>query len=231
MISKTDLRKSFRAQLDESWGGEAAAQAHEALNERLVTFLKNQSGLWAAFQPQGFEPDIRPAMSRLVSIDWVFPRVLGDHLEFYRASDEGCMVANRWGILEPDPARCEPIDAQTLSGLLIPGLAFDHHCNRLGRGRGFYDRLLSRFMPGSNGELLTSGRAPTSSPSTKANPTKIKIGIAHDRQISETELPVEGFDVPMDYVLTETRCFSRQADGPSSWPAPLAGPPSQRKTS
>jgi 5-formyltetrahydrofolate cyclo-ligase len=63
---------------------------------------------------------------------------------------------------------------------LVPGVAFDMNGNRLGRGRGWYDRVLARF-----------GQAR-------------RVGLAFDLQIV-ADVPHETWDVPMDAVVTPTR--------------------------
>jgi 5-formyltetrahydrofolate cyclo-ligase len=63
--------------------------------------------------------------------------------------------------------------------VLVPGVAFDRFGNRLGRGGGYYDRLLS-------------GTA------------CLKIGVAFDEQISRDVLPVEAHDIRMDALVTPT---------------------------
>jgi len=77
------------------------------------------------------------------------PRIFGDHLIFYRISDRfHSLTVNKWGILEPEPDLPQ-IDLQQISGaagkilIIVPGLAFDRQKNRLGRGRGYYDRFLA----------------------------------------------------------------------------------------
>ena len=61
--------------------------------------------------------------------------------------------------------------------MVIPAVAFDRRGNRLGRGKGFYDRLLQ-------------------------STTATKIGVGYDFQLFE-EIPVEEHDVPMDFVITQ----------------------------
>lgn len=108
-------------------------------------------------------------------------------MEFYVPRAETAFQLNQWGLLEPDPAASAKVELGDLAGLLVPGVAFDSACNRLGRGGGYYDRLLALVR--------------------KINPKAVKIGIAHDRQIFVAELPVEPLDIRMDGVLTESRWF------------------------
>lgn len=188
--AKSELRQVFKRSLSVFNRGDGAGRATSQLCFNLETFLKNPSrnasGTWAAFQPFGDECDIRPALARLSSIDWVYPRVEGGDVRFYRTQE---FTKNKWGILEPDPARSTPVDLGSLQGLVIPALAFDSKCNRLGHGRGFYDRVLAEL------KLI--------------NPNARKIGVALDIQISAEVFPAESFDVPMDWVVTESRSFER----------------------
>ena len=70
----------------------------------------------------------------------------------------------------PDPSEIELI--------VVPAVAYDRRGNRLGRGKGFYDRLLS---------------------TTNAT----KIGVGYDFQLVD-EIDVEPHDIPMDMVITQT---------------------------
>ena len=81
---------------------------------------------------------------------------------------------------QPSSGREMPLDQ--ISFFLVPGLAFDRRGYRLGRGGGFYDRVLSQ-SPG------------------------IKIGIASSSQISNQDIPVENHDIKMDAVVTDSYFF------------------------
>lgn len=64
-----------------------------------------------------------------------------DHYESLRA--------NRWGIREVDPAEADALEeAQRLDLILVPGLCFDTRRQRLGHGRGYYDRYISLIQRG-----------------------------------------------------------------------------------
>ena len=63
--------------------------------------------------------------------------------------------------------------------IIVPVVAFDAHCNRLGYGKGFYDRLL-----------------------TQADSNI--VGLAYEEQM-ETSLPVGQYDIKMDIIVTDER--------------------------
>jgi 5-formyltetrahydrofolate cyclo-ligase len=88
----------------------------------------------------------------------------------------------KWGkfdILEPKPEAIRPAKVEAIAAFLLPGLAFDKQGTRLGRGKAYFDRLLH----------LVRG---------------VKIALAHEFQVLN-EVPAEPHDVPVDFIVTETR--------------------------
>jgi 5-formyltetrahydrofolate cyclo-ligase len=88
-----------------------------------------------------------------------------------------------WGIMEP--VGRSVISSQELDLVVAPGVAFDLFCNRVGRGKGFYDRFLK-----------------------DVSPVTVKVGLAFDFQVIE-KVPMSDEDVPMDKVVTESRVITR----------------------
>lgn len=86
----------------------------------------------------------------------------------------GRMHEGAYGISEPESGINAPVQIDVA---VIPGVAFAADKTRLGRGRGYYDRLLSRI-------------------------STYKIGIAYHMQLLPS-LPGELHDVRMDCVITE----------------------------
>lgn len=109
----------------------------------------------------------------------LLPCVDGNNLVLRRYTGPECMVAGeQFGIGEPRRTESGEWRVENVDLIIVPGVAFDHKGNRMGRGRGFYDRLL------------------------KSASNVLKIGVAFDFQIMN-EIPVEEFDVPMDKVISE----------------------------
>ena len=88
------------------------------------------------------------------------------------------LKVNNFGMLEP----CLKTKPLTPDVMLIPLLAFDSQNNRLGYGKGFYDKYLRKFL--RNKKKITS------------------IGIAFSFQ-KYNKLPVSKLDIKLDYILTE----------------------------
>lgn len=81
-----------------------------------------------------------------------------------------------YGIREP--AKASPVHLKDLDLVIVPGLAFDKKGRRLGRGKGYYDRFLSRLPAGA-----------------------ATVGLAFDFQILPS-IPVQAHDVRVDKVLS-----------------------------
>lgn len=109
------------------------------------------------------------------------PRVAGTELETRRVSSLDDLAPGRRGLIEPDPARCEPAPAGEAALLFVPGLAFTERGERLGMGRGFYDRLLAE------------AGAPA-------------VALTFELQIA-AELPTEAHDRPVHAIVTELRAI------------------------
>lgn len=72
-----------------------------------------------------------------------FPVVQGGSLVFRRVRDLSELSPGAYGIPEP-PASAEAIDTGSLDLVLLPGIAFDVSGNRIGYGKGYYDRAAAR---------------------------------------------------------------------------------------
>lgn len=73
----------------------------------------------------------------------VLPLVKGDELEFRYYEGQDSLQIGAFGIEEPHGKQVENLDEIELG--IIPGVAFDQAGNRLGRGKGYYDRALARL--------------------------------------------------------------------------------------
>lgn len=90
------------------------------------------------------------------------------------------MEAGAYGIMEPEGPAFTAYDDIDL--IIIPGLAFDVKHNRLGRGKGYYDRFLQQM------QQMRQTHA-------------YKIGVCFHHQLVDS-IPVTAYDIPMDEVVS-----------------------------
>lgn len=107
------------------------------------------------------------------------PVLEADALAFREAA--AATTLNRFGIPEPGPGSAR-IEVTGLDLILVPLVAFDRHGNRMGMGKGFYDRALAG--------VRTAHRP-------------VRIGVAWACQEVDEVRPQE-HDVPLHGVITET---------------------------
>ena len=181
--TKASLRDQIRARLQKLSAAERAA-ASTSLCARL-----REQPVWSAarfvllFALLPDEPDLWPilneaiAAGKSVALPAFAPGTNG-YLARQIIDPVRDLVAGRFGIREPLPA-CPEVLLNRLDLVLVPGIAFDVRGGRLGRGRGFYDRLLAGV------------RGP-------------KCGVAFEEQIVEA-VPVGPLDIRLNCILTPTR--------------------------
>jgi len=179
---KDALRSMIRARLEKISPAVRAVESI-ALGERLKAQMPSAHTI-LFFAPLPDELDVWPLLelSLAMGTNCALP-FFDEEKKFYRARQIKNMaadiVAGKFGVREP-AAGCAEIPLDKFDLVLLPGMAFDLQGNRLGRGRGFYDRLLAK----------TSG---------------VKCGVGFDFQLLE-KIPTEPHDAQVDFILTPTRC-------------------------
>ncbi|MGH8022033.1 MAG: 5-formyltetrahydrofolate cyclo-ligase [Limisphaerales bacterium] len=168
-----------------------SAERRKSESEKLCALLRAHPFFQAArsilfFASLPAEPDLWPLLSetlagkKLVALPCFDPdrqSYQPRHVTDVRVG----ILSGKFGIREP-PDSCVAIPTNELELVLVPGVAFGMDGHRLGRGKGYYDRLLQNF----------TGR---------------KIGVAFDEQLVEA-VPSAENDVRMDLIMTPTRCVA-----------------------
>jgi 5-formyltetrahydrofolate cyclo-ligase len=108
------------------------------------------------------------------------PRVNGDDLDIL-PYDSTTLQRGAFNIDEPQGDNT--VDPAVIDLIIVPGVAFDRRANRLGRGRGYYDRLLSQT-------------------------TATTIGVGYDCQLVDA-IATEPHDIAMNFVVTPETTVSR----------------------
>lgn len=181
--TKPELRRLIRTRL-----AEMPPSARADASAALCSMLRTQS-VWRKarnvlyFSPLPDEPNIWPlveealASGQPVTLPRYLPAENRYTLHTIRRGPR-TLEPGPFGILEPTLA-CPEADPKQLDLVLVPGVAFTLAGGRLGRGKGYFDRLLAD-VPG------------------------LKCGVAFDCQIVP-EVPLEPHDVHLNCILTPTR--------------------------
>jgi 5-formyltetrahydrofolate cyclo-ligase len=130
---------------------------------------------------------IRYLQLNFSEINIVIPKIIPENstLEHYLFNEKK-LIKNTWGILEPLGENQKKILPTQIDLVIIPLLIFDKNGNRVGYGKGFYDRFLQ-----------------------KCKPETLKIGLCLEEPIENIE-DVNEFDVKMDFCITSTRIYRFQ---------------------
>ena len=191
--TKTETRVRMRATL-----GRIDPLRHDEMSSAIRLGLSTFEPLQRArsilaFAPLRSEPRIAPLLDawRAEGRRILLPRTLekpGD-MEMVELQSGLCdLPAGPHGVRTPQGAAWE---GGSIDAILVPGVAFDRHGGRLGRGGGYYDRLL-RKLDGT-----------------------VTIGTAFDCQI-ESDVPRENHDQSVRFIVTEKSTFECRPGNESS---------------
>ena len=111
----------------------------------------------------------------------LLPKIENDSMNFYRITDKERLIKNKFGILEPIGLKERLYNKLNIDLYIVPGVIFDKEKNRIGFGKGYYDRYLSSSFN--------------------------TIGICFQEQIIDL-LPTDKFDVKMKLVITDKNIYS-----------------------
>lgn len=94
---------------------------------------------------------------------------------------ESDLKLNSFGYYEPKSIL--PVNIEEIDLVIVPGVVFDKNLNRIGFGKGYYDKILNRLKPSAK-----------------------KVAVAHEFQVLEN-IPAEEHDVKMDMIITEKNIY------------------------
>lgn len=197
---KKELRKTALKRRSQYSGKDRAEAAEQLTNQLLSLDVIKQAKTISAYVPFGGEINILPALGALLDSDGcacervVMPRVVEkeDRLALHACKAElftnvlggGAFVEGYGGILEP-PASWPEVSFDDVDVIIVPGVAFDRNCYRIGYGKGFYDRMLKQRKADSH-----------------------VVGVIFDELFYDT-LPLEEHDVAMDMVVSPNEILTR----------------------
>ncbi len=174
-MNKNDIRRSVRARkqmLDEAERLAAAQRVFDTVRKMAAYTVAHRVLLYHSL-PDELSTHLFFENSPSDKT-YYLPRVNGLDLEIL-PYERSRMHLGAFRIEEPDGD--DTVDISEIDLVIVPAVAYDRAGNRVGRGKGYYDRLLSR------------SRATT-------------IGICYDFQLVD-EIETDEFDIPVDFVVAD----------------------------
>lgn len=133
--------------------------------------------------PKGDEVDTGEIFKKAISDgkNVYFPKTFENGImRFYKVSSQKELIKAKFGLFEPDGLSPEYSNSHSPALCIVPGICFDRNGNRVGYGKGYYDRFLSSF----NG---------------------ISAGITYSDCVLTEKIPVEKrYDKPVDIIFSES---------------------------
>ena len=176
LTTKREIRGAVRAEIAKLSDEEKRSISSQIFSR--IAELKEvvQASVIALFMALPDEPQTAAFIEQLSRHKRVVvPRIEGEEMEFYDIAD-GVKIG-AFGIMEPIATK--PVEPSEIDVMVVPGVAFTRYGARLGRGKGFYDKYLSR----------KGFRAYT-------------IGVCYPCQLVE-ELPAESHDKRIELVVED----------------------------
>ena len=192
-----DARKTLRQEIRQkrkSLNPHAQRQATERVSNKILNSkLFHRCQHLACFLAADGEIDLTLIIDQAIKENkcCYLPMIRKDDIDallFYRYLPGDELVQTKLGVYEPGDQR-EAIAAEDLDVVLTPLVAFDQQANRMGMGKGYYDRTF----------------AFKNSPHTKADKPFL-LGIAHECQRVES-LETAWWDVPLDAIVTPENLY------------------------
>lgn len=180
MLEKIAIRKKALTNRKNKYF-EVSYQFFQPLNKLFKEIKKNKIISLSLYYPTNYEVSVLKLFELLgkKKIKTLLPIVKKNNkMNFVEWQYLDPLKINNFGMLDP----CSQTKFLIPDIMLVPLLAFDSQNNRLGYGKGFYDKYLSHFL--RNKKKITT------------------IGVAFSFQKYNT-LPVSKLDIKLDYILTE----------------------------
>lgn len=179
MLNKDQLRKKFLKIRKKNYYDVESYFFTPLIKLLKKKFQKKNLSL-ALYYPSYFELNVLKVLDlpEIKKTKTLLPTIDGDKMFFSEWTIRDVLKVNKYGMLEPYFKKKRLIP----KAILVPLLAFDMKYNRLGYGKGFYDKFLNKYM--------------------KLNKNILTIGVAFSFQ-KYNKIPSYTNDAKLNYILTE----------------------------
>lgn len=144
IMNKREIRKIIRERTSK-YSRDELAEFSRNISGALENICPENSDAVFLYAALPDEPDLTGFAKRCRAggIKTCYPKVHGDTMSFFEVSDESELSSGAFGINEPGYSNAVTPAAFNKPIIIVPGRAFDKNGNRLGRGKGYYDKYLA----------------------------------------------------------------------------------------
>ncbi|WP_338971414.1 5-formyltetrahydrofolate cyclo-ligase [Spiroplasma endosymbiont of Panorpa germanica] len=184
MSDKVFLRKKIK-NLISLKNDEELEAASKKISSKVIKYITDNG-----FKHVGIYNSLNDEVSTDFIVDFCFINTINVYmpkiqpnfkLDFFQVfKNEDWYENSDFKIKEPKVKEDNGVDLSAMEIIIVPLVGFDSYKNRLGRGKGYYDRVLAQF------------------PNTHK-----KIGIGFSFQMEDNVLPIDENDIPLDVIFTE----------------------------
>ena len=181
MKTKEQLRKKFLILRKKKYFDVPTEKFNQLISHIKRRFKVKKKIFIALYYPSNYEMNIFKVFKNLnkSNIKFLLPKIQKTNiLKFLEWDERDLLVVNKYGI--PEPLKTQKSYLPDI--VFVPLLAFDRNKNRLGYGKGFYDKYLNN-LKGLNKKIEA-------------------IGIAFSFQ-NYKSIPISKFDFPLSNIFTE----------------------------
>ncbi len=167
-------KQEIRAYIKSQFANNDFKYLDQKINEILIDFLSNYQSI-ALYNAMNDEVNLKATIKHYIGYKNLYvPKITDDSMEFTKINIGNEVQFNKYNIEEVKTN--DYVDLSTIEVMIVPLRAFDKNLNRLGRGKGYYDKVLNNI--------------------------KLKVGVAYS--IQEVDLvPTEFHDIKLDMIITE----------------------------
>lgn len=180
-MNKEELRKKFKIIRDNI--NNRDKKSSEIIKRLINTKEYQKSKFIALYSNISSEVETKELIKiSLENKKVVLPKINKDNtMDFYEIKYLKDLEIGAFNIKEPKVKNKKPIKKEEIDLIIIPGICFDKNRNRIGYGKGYYDKYLS-------------------------NTNIKKIGLCYEEQITK-EIKSDKTDIRLDYLITEIKIY------------------------
>ena len=180
-MNKEELRKRYKIIRDNI--NNRDKKSSEIIKRLINTKEYQKSKVIALYSNISSEVETKELIKiSLESKKVVLPKINKDNtMDFYEINCLKDLEVGAFNIKEPKIKNKKPIKKEEIDLMIIPGICFDKSKNRIGYGKGYYDKYLS-------------------------NTNIKKIGLCYEEQITK-EIKSDKTDISLDYLITEMKIY------------------------